>query len=257
MARPASSSLPPRIALTVVAGLGAVTAVAWIVTARHAGAMAGMAMGLAQVGTRMPPTVAAPLFLAMWTSMMVAMMLPAAAPMVLAHRMVTRHRGEGSRPTVAFVAGYLLVWAAVGVVPMLSLVGFRVAVGASWLRVLAGTVLVGAGLYQLSTWKDRCLRVCRSPLGFVLSHDFAGGVVGALRAGVSHGAWCLGCCWSLMAVLVVVGLMNLVWMAGLAVELWVEKTWRHGVGFSRMAGTAMVALGAAVLAHPELLARVA
>jgi predicted metal-binding membrane protein len=107
---------------------------------------------------------------------------------------------------------------------------------------LAG-VLALAGLYQLSPLKGACLRACRSPIGFVMHHNFDSGAVGGLLAGASHGAFCLGCCWALMAVLTVAGLMSLPWMAVLAVLILAEKNWRHGLGLSRVAGVGMVLSG--------------
>ena len=105
-------------------------------------------------------------------------------------------------------------------------------------------------------WKQVCLDKCQSPLAFLVTHDFGGGAPRALRAGVVHGAYCLGCCWALMAVLVVVGLMNLVWMAGIFVLVLVEKQWRHGLRLAKWAGSALTATGVAVIIWPELLARI-
>jgi len=123
-----------------------------------------------------------------------------------------------------------------------------------WLPVLAGTILVVAGAYQFTRWKQVCLDKCQSPFAFVVAHDFGGGARSALRAGVVHGAFCLGCCWALMAVLVVVGLMNLLWMAGIFVLFFVEKHWKHGIVLAKTAGIALIMLGAAVIARPALLA---
>jgi predicted metal-binding membrane protein len=232
-------------------------AIAWALNVRGAQGMSGMVMGLGQVGGRMPNDVAAPLFLAMWLTMMVAMMFPTIAPMVLAHRLVVGRRGEGVGTTVAFVLGYLIVWTVIGVVPMAVLLALRglpaEAAAPPWLPAVSGAVLVVAGLYQLTPWKGACLRACRSPLAFVIGHDFESGGRGALRAGLWHGAFCLGCCWALMSVLVVVGLMNLAWMAVLAVVFLAEKNWRHGVALSRIAGMAVAAVGVAVVVHPALL----
>lgn len=222
--------------------------------------MQGMVTGLGQVGTSMPNGMAAPAFLAMWVWMMVAMMLPAVAPVVLAHRKVVSARSEGPLPTVSFVAGYLLAWTAIGLIPLAAFLAFRnlpiTAAGAPWLRLLGGSVLVIAGAYQFTPLKDACLRACRSPLGFVMTHDFGRGSAGALRAGVSHGAYCVGCCWALMSLLVIVGLMNLVWMVALAVIFFAEKNWRHGAILARAAGIAVIGLGIAVAAVPALLPRI-
>jgi predicted metal-binding membrane protein len=123
----------------------------------------------------------------------------------------------------------------------------------SWLPTLAGTILMVAGAYQFTGWKQYCLHKCQSPFAFVVEHDFGGGLIGALRAGAVHGLFCLGCCWALMTVLVVVGLMNLLWMAALFVMFFIEKHWRHGLALATFAGIALVVLGGAVVARPALL----
>ena len=251
------ASLSRQIIVAVTAWLLACAAVAWVLVARQADTMSGMVSGLAQVGTRMPMTVAAPAFLAMWVGMMVAMMFPTAVPLVAAHHVVVRRRGEGIMPTVAFVAGYLLAWSAAGLLPLAALLVFRRLSGAAgdsrWLPILAGLTLTIAGLYQFSRWKTICLRTCRSPFAFLMEHDFGGGTRAAVRAGLVHGAYCLGCCWALMSVLLVVGLMNLVWMLALTLVFLAEKCWRRGWVLPRVVGTALVAVGVAVAIHPPLL----
>ncbi len=255
--RRAMSLLERRVTIGTVTGLLLLAALAWYLTARQALQMSGMVTGLGQVGTRMPNQVSAPLFMAMWLTMMVAMMFPTIAPMVLAHRMVVRKRGDGYLSTGAFVGGYLSIWTLIGVVPLAAFLAFRslgVEVGDSlWVRLLSGAVIVTAGVYQFTPWKQTCLKACRTPLNFIMTHNFGAGAVGALRAGMSHGAFCLGCCWALMAVLVVVGLMNLVWMALLTLIFLAEKNWRHGRALNRVVGPALVVLGIAVVLVPELL----
>lgn len=244
-----------RATVLVLLGLAAV---AWYLTIRNSQDMAGMVAGLGQVGTSMPSTIGPSLFMAMWLTMMIAMMFPTIAPLVLAHRLVVRQRGEGALATVVFVGGYITVWALIGLVPMAALLGFRElsmeAPGSPWLRVTAGIVLVVAGGYQFTPWKRTCLRACRTPLGFLMTHDFGAGATGAFRAGLVHGAYCLGCCWALMSVLVVTGLMNLVWMAILSLVFLAEKNWRHGITVNRIVGPAMILLGIAVISNPEVLA---
>jgi predicted metal-binding membrane protein len=185
---------------------------------------------------------------------MVAMMFPTVAPIVLLHRMILRRRGQGPALTTVFASGYLAVWAALGVVPLAALIGFRdVATGSAWVERTGGAVLLVAGAYQFTDWKDTCLRACRSPLTFLTTHDFGRGAFGALRTGASHGLYCLGCCWALMAVLFAVGLMNLVWMSAISVVFLAEKNWRHGVGLTRIVGASLIAVGLAVLVDPGLL----
>ncbi|HEX2075648.1 MAG TPA: DUF2182 domain-containing protein [Geodermatophilus sp.] len=236
--------------LVVLLGLAAV---AWWATVDTAGEMSAMVRGLADVGRAMPFDMSAALFLSMWITMMVAMMFPTVAPIVLLHRLVMRRRGAGTAPTVAFGLGYLAVWASLGIVPLLALHAFRQATEPSAaLGRAAGAVLVLAGAYQFTRWKDTCLRACRSPMTFLVTHDFGTGRAGAFRTGVSHGLYCAGCCWALMAVLFVVGLMNLAWMAVIAAVFLAEKTWRHGVGLTKAVGTTVIVLGLAVLARPSL-----
>ncbi|HXN78257.1 MAG TPA: DUF2182 domain-containing protein [Candidatus Dormibacteraeota bacterium] len=233
--------------MAIIAALLICAGAAWLVSAEQAASMSGMG-GLAMLG--------AGLFLATWVVMMVAMMFPSVAPMVLTHARIVRSRGEGTIPTVSFVLGYLVVWTAAGLVPLaiIQLLGSSTASPLSgWLPRLAGAVVILAGVYQLTPLKNACLRACRSPLSFVLSHDFGGGAPAAGRAGMSHGLYCLGCCWALMAVLAVLGLMNLAWMAVFAVVFFLEKNWRHGVMFARVVGTACVVFGAAVLVRPDVL----
>jgi predicted metal-binding membrane protein len=171
--------------------------------------------------------------------------------MVLVHASVVRSRGEGILPTVAFVAGYLVVWTAAGLIPLaaIQILGSAIAMPFSgWLPRLGGAVIVLAGLYQFTPLKNACLRACRSPLGFLMTHDFGGGAPAAARAGMSHGLFCLGCCWALMAVLAVVGLMSVAWMAVFAVIFFLEKNWRRGVALSQALGLACVIGGIVVIA---------
>ncbi len=226
----------------------ALAGIAWWMTIRSVHDMHSMVQGIGDVGRAMPFDMSASLFMAMWIAMMIAMMFPTVAPMVLIHRMVLRQRGEGAGSSVVFALGYLVVWSAAGLVPLLMLIGFReLADGSAWIDRSSGAVLVVAGLYQFSRWKSICLKSCRSPFTFLISHDFGSGARGALKAGISHGLFCFGCCWALMAVLFVVGLMNLIWMAGIAIVFLAEKNWRHGVGLTQIVGTAVIVLGIVVL----------
>jgi predicted metal-binding membrane protein len=239
--------LPRPVTVAIVAVLLACAAAAWLFTAEQAASMSGMG-GMAMLG--------AGLFLGIWAVMMVAMMFPSVAPMVLAHARIVRSRGEGALPTASFVLGYLVVWTAAGLVPLaaIQLLGTSIASPLSgWLPRLGGAVILLAGAYQLTPLKNACLRACRSPLGFVMSHNFGGGSPAAARAGMSHGLYCLGCCWALMAVLAVLGLMNLALMAAFAVVFFLEKSWRQGVMLARIVGAACIVIGAAVLIRPDVL----
>lgn len=250
-----------RINFLTIGVLVALAGLAWWSTARQAGSMSDMVSGLGQVGVRMPNDMTIPVFLGMWVAMMIAMMFPTIAPFVLAHRMVVKKRGGGELPSVAFVGGYLLVWSVIGVVPLIAFLAFRDlsadAGEARWLPTLAGAILVVAGTYQFTKWKALCLKHCRSPMSFLMTHDFGGGARSALKAGVNHGAYCLGCCWALMAVLVVVGLMNLIWMAGIAIVFLLEKNWKHGVVLTKFVGAGLIGLGLAVIVAPDILPNIA
>ena len=232
--------LPRPLATAIVAALVACAAAAWLITIDQAGAM-GMG-GIAMMS--------AALFLVTWLVMMVAMMFPSVAPMTLAFASVARRRGEGTLPTTAFVLGYLLVWTAVGLLPLavIQTLSHIWMTPPWWSARAGGAVIVLAGIYQFTPLKDACLRACRSPLGFILSHDFGGGPASALRSGASHGLYCLGCCWTLMAVLAVLGLMNIAWMAVFAAVFFVEKNVRRGELLPKLVGAACIVGGLAVLA---------
>lgn len=256
--RSAFSALQRRMTLAIVAALGLLAGWSWWYTVGAARDMSAMVTGVAEVGRAMPFDMTAGLFMGMWVAMMVAMMFPTIAPIVLLHRSVVQRRGQGPLPTIAFVGGYLVIWTVVGLVPLAALVGFRhVADESLWVARGAGVVLVIAGLYQFTGWKAACLKACRSPLSFLMTHDFGSGWIGAARTGLSHGLSCLGCCWALMAVLFAVGLMNLAWMALIAVIFLAEKNWRRGVGLTLVVGVAVTLLGLAVLVYPDLLTTVA
>jgi predicted metal-binding membrane protein len=239
------SPLPRPVSTTIVAALLVCAAAAWLFTISQANSMA--MGGVAMMG--------AGLFLITWLVMMVAMMFPSVAPMTLAFAGITRSRGQGSAPTAAFVAGYLLVWTAAGLIPLAVLQAMNQVwmTPPSWLPRAGGAVIILAGIYQFTPLKDACLRACRSPLGFLITHDWGGGPVSAVRAGASHGLYCLGCCWALMAVLAVLGLMNIAWMAVIAAIFFIEKNVRRGELLPRIVGAACIAGGLAVVVWPSLL----
>ena len=257
--RSAYQVLERRTTLATAGVLLVLSALAWWVTVGRSHSMSDMVQGIAQIGTMaMSFDMSLVIFMAMWTAMMIAMMFPTIAPIVLLHRLVVRRQGAGISATVSLVAGYLLVWVVIGVVPFAILVAARhVTNAATWAPRIGGGIFVVAGLYQFSRWKQACLRACRSPMTFLATHNFRHGHLGTMRTGISHGAYCLGCCWALMSVLFVVGLMNLAWMAVIAVIFLAEKNWRYGVALTQVAGTAATAFGVAVLAHPNLLSSVA
>jgi predicted metal-binding membrane protein len=182
-------------------------------------ALAWLIVFLGPSGMGMGPVI----FIAAWTVMMAAMMLPSAAPLVLLYR-----RGASTRDTVALIAGYLAVWAATGVPAYLL---------NEWMPMsLSPVALAIAGIYQLTPLKESCLRQCRTPADFLMKRWGRG----ALRLGLEHGVWCLGCCWALMAVLVLVGMMGIGWVVGIAAVVALEKLSPRGVIVSRVTGVALL-----------------
>jgi predicted metal-binding membrane protein len=227
------------------AGMVAVGAAAWFATVVW---MRSEGMG-AMPGT-MEMTVVA--FVAMWALMMTAMMLPSVAPVAgLYARTVTANR---TVRITAFGSGYLVGWVATGVAAYALADVFAGAAGASTVTakaVAAGTFAV-CGAYQLTPLKERCLSHCRSPLSHLLHYVSFTGPTRDLRAGLHHGLYCVGCCWTLMVLMVAFGVMNLLAMAGLALVIAVEKHWRHGRAFSRVVGVVALALAVVVVIEPGL-----
>ncbi len=195
-----------------------------------------------------------------WVVMMSAMMFPSIAPMVLTFAFVQRRRRErGAIDCIVsswlFVAGYLIIWTGLGLFAYAAFVGIRsLSIPAlSWQRggaYLAGGVLVAAAAYQLTPAKDACLRRCRGPLDFVMS-QWREGSWGALRMGVIHGAWCVGCCWALMAALFALGVMSIPWMIVVAGMIAVEKLLPWKAFANRLIALALLALGLGVALAPN------
>ncbi len=196
---------------------------------------------------------ASPLLLAfpMWTVMMVAMMVPSAAPMVLLYARVARHgaRRGGAAPAVwAFVGGYLAIWTAFALLAALLQTALQesgfLAPGA--MRIddpsLVGGLLLAVAVYQWLPLKQACLRHCRTPARFLAGH-WREGRAGALRIGLAHGAFCVGCCWLLMLLLFAVGVMNLLWVAIITLFVAGEKLLPAGLPLARIGGIALGAFG--------------
>ena len=190
---------------------------------------------------------------AMWSVMMVGMMTASAAPVLLLFTNMQASRG-GSRIAargILFGLGYIVVWMGFSAVAALAQWGLH---RSAWLSPamavtssrLAGVILIAAGAYQLTPAKRACLAQCQSPLGFLLS-NWRDGARGALQMGIRHGAFCLGCCWALMLVLFVVGVMNLAWVAALTAFILIEKFGRTGALVARIGGAAMILLGVLVV----------
>jgi len=189
----------------------------------------------------------------MWSVMMVAMMVPSAAPMVLVFARMNRQRRADSapyRPTAAFLLGYLLVWTAfsagaTGLQWGLHAAALLSPMMVSTSPVLGGVLLAAAGLFQLTPLKRACLSHCRTPLHFFMG-EWREGTRGALVMGVRHGTYCLGCCWVLMTLLFVAGVMNLVWVASITVFILVERVLPRGELVGRVAGLALIVAGLVV-----------
>ena len=181
---------------------------------------------------------------ASWAAMMGLMMTPTVGPWVAAyHRfgLTSGDSGARLRGTVSFAGGYFAVW---------SLFGIVLAAAQTWVVVTgwrSGVILAGAGLFQLTPLKQACLTHCRNPFSFLLAR-WKDGPLPAFHLGLSHGTYCLGCCWALMCVLFVVGVMNLVWVAGLTGLVLLEKTGPAGATVARVAGGAMVVVGMVLIA---------
>ncbi len=216
---------------------------------------AGMdAMGDAMLSARAIPWTPANfvLMFMMWAIMMVGMMLPSATPMILLFTTVNRRRrsqGETVTPPVVFAAGYLATWSAFSLAATflqwgLHRAGLLSPMMTTTSALLGGATLVAAGIYQWTPLKTSCLRHCQSPLQFISTH-WRSGTRGAFRMGWTHGRYCLGCCWVLMCLLFVGGVMNLLWIAGLAVFVLIEKIWPHR-WVPSLSGAGLVVWGALV-----------
>jgi predicted metal-binding membrane protein len=238
-------------ALATYGMLIALAAIAWAVTDLR---MADMDAGPGS------PLGTFAFFITTWVVMMAAMMFPSVAPMV--HMYVNIQRGRRRRgmaapvgATACFVAGYLVVWSAAGVLAYLAFkAGARIGgTSISWAhggRWIAAGVLLVAALYEVTPLKRACLSHCRSPISFVLG-SWRSGRPGAVQMGIKHGAWCLGCCWALMAALFALGVMSLAWMTVIAALIALEKLlpWRR-VGVGITVGVLLL-LGAGVAFAPE------
>lgn len=254
-AKPGGSALPRRDSVLIVSCLALATIVAWLYLIHLDRQMSPAtdydqmmaAMGMSS-NTRWTATDVFFTF-AMWAVMMVGMMAPSATPMILLFGASEAQAGKRmpSLGAGAFALGYLAVWTLFSAVAAVAQWGLhQTAMLSPAMSVLSprlgGAVLVVAGAYQLSPWKDRCLTHCRSPLSFLMTH-WRPGKRGAFRIGAHHGSYCLGCCWALMAILFVVGVMNLVWVAVLTIFVLLEKIGPKGAFIARIGGAALIVAG--------------
>jgi predicted metal-binding membrane protein len=236
----------------ILVGLLALTVASWVFVlglGDHRSHTGSPTMGLS-----------AGLFLAMWIAMMVATMFPAIAPMVLMVARISANKraaGHTVSPLKYFLAGYLLLWTALGVPTYFLAVGAeelaaRADVVSDNAARIGGALIVLAGAYQFSKLKDRCLTACRSPLHFVMAH-WRDGRGGALRMGIHHGWHCAGCCWALMLVMFPLGMMNIAALATVTALIYAEKVLPFARGIRYGAGAALIAFGLAVMIAPDLL----
>ena len=247
-----------RDRLVVLAGLAVAAALAWLYLIDMALDMGGdmaHADG-AMMQMQAWSVIDGLLMWAMWAVMMVAMMVPGAAPMILIFARVDRSQ-SGGRPftaTTLFALGYVLVWAAFSVAATIMQWGLQNAALLSPMMVATSTILGGvlfiaAGVYQWTPLKYACLKHCRSPMAFIMGH-WRPGRLGAFRMGLGHGAFCLACCGFVMGLLFVGGVMNLAWVAAITVFVVAEKLMPKGEWVARAGGVAMVAAGIYLLVSP-------
>jgi len=277
---PASSSTDPalpdrpleailkRDRAVILSALAGISVLAWVYMLYLAWAMPSMDMNGMETGSveraveqampQMHAWGATELLLTfiMWAIMMVAMMVPSAAPMILLFATINRKRCQQQRPYVAtgiFLAGYLVIWTLFSALATLAQWGLHSAallspmmVGTS--PILGGALLVAAGVFQWTPLKHACLAHCRAPLDFLMS-DWREGTRGAFTMGLRHGTYCLGCCWFLMTLLFVAGVMNLLWVAAITLFVLIEKVVPAGAVVGRIAGAVLVVAGIVLFAQ--------
>ena len=243
-------------ALLVIAGL------AWACIVTLAQRMNAPAMDMRGMSMMVPgfsPWTPSHAFLifAMWAVMMIGMMTPSAAPMILIYTQVARQANTLGKPFASafwFAGGYLIAWSgfaalATGAQYTLERAALLSPTMVSSNRWLGGLLLIAVGLYQWVPVKNACLIQCRAPLSFVQAHGgFQSTTAGSVRLGLLHGAYCIGCCWALMALLFVVGVMNILWIAGLMILVLAEKALPGGPYLGRAAGLVAIVAGGAMLA---------
>jgi len=238
----------------VLAGLAGITSLAWIYLVYLAWEMGRMEMEMAMPQMQNWGIIDLALLFVMWSVMMVAMMVPSATPLLLLFASVNRKRTQRADPAVAtgiFLLGYLIIWTAYSAVATLAQWGLHTAALLSPMMVsaspvLGGLLLIAAGVFQWTPLKEACLAHCRSPLGFITT-EWRDGRKGALVMGLRHGTYCVGCCWILMALLFVAGVMNLLWVAAITAFVLLEKVLPRGWPLRQVAGGVLVLGGVVML----------
>ena len=238
----------------VLAGLVGIAAITWGYMLFLAFGDRAAGMGMSQV---LPwSAVDFGLMYVMWAVMMTAMMIPTAAPMILVFASVNRRKVEQQRPYVStgiFVSGYLVAWLGFASVATFTQWGLHQATLMSSMMgnatpLLGGALLVIAGVFQFTPLKYVCLNHCRTPMSFIMT-EWRDGERGALVMGVRHGAFCLGCCWFLMGLMFVAGVMNILWMAGIASYILIEKVAPAGHWIGRASGLLIIGWGIYLMAN--------
>ena len=252
MAASITESVLKRDRLIVIAGLVMVVLVAWIYMIMLAFDMQNMNMSMEMSMPQMQTWNSADFLLTfvMWSVMMVAMMIPSAAPMILTFSAINRRKNEEKNPvllTSLFLLGYLVIWTvfsagATAVQWGLHSLALLSPMMMSSSPILGGILLLGAGIFQFTPYKQACLGHCRTPMGFLMT-EWRLGKKGAFLMGIRHGNFCVGCCWLIMALLFVAGVMNLLWVATIAGFVLLEKVIPSGEWVSKIAGIVMIVWG--------------
>lgn len=265
MAGAAIETLLRRDRTVVITALGVVTLLAWAYIIRLAlqmdmGGMdmTGFRMAVAAAGMVMRPAFepwTAPEFIftfAMWTVMMIGMMTPSAAPVILLYARVARQAAIDGKPfasTAWFFGGYVLIWTAFSLLAtlmqwLLDRAAMLTPGMSSANKVLGAAVLIACGVYQWSSFKDQCLKRCQSPMHFIQQHGgFRSAPLASLQLGIAHGFYCVGCCWAVMALLFIGGVMNVLWVASIAIFVLAEKVTRARYLIPRLAGLIFISGG--------------
>jgi predicted metal-binding membrane protein len=248
-----AGAAPPlrwRDQLIIWGALGSITVLSWVYLVRMPMVPEDLGSFAARVAAMVPAGWADRwLIFMMWTVMMVAMMVPSATPMIMMYARMVR----GRWPQVwLFAAGYIVMWTVFSVAATAGQVLLqRAALISNALSTgpIVGAIILGiAGIYQFTPFKKACLTNCQSPIGFFIT-NWREGPRGALRMGLKHGALCIGCCWMIMALLFVAGVMNLIWIAALSVFVLIEKAVPRGELFAKVAGVGMIAGGLLLVIH--------
>jgi predicted metal-binding membrane protein len=247
-------ALPLGDRIILYGELALLSALAWLYLVRMP--MTPQALGGlgARILSALPPQWAGLwLTFMMWAVMMVAMMLPSTAPMVMAYaRIASAHGGHPNLRTWLFAFGYLAIWtlfsAGATALQFVLVQSSMLSNALVTTPIISAAILAVAGFYQLTPLKEACLGRCQSPIGFFMTH-WRDGAPGALRMGLSHGAICVGCCWMLMALLFVAGVMNLAWVAAITVFVLIEKATPWGRAIANISGVALIAAAFLVAFH--------